>query len=139
MTKMWRKVNLASEQSRWNRRLINGACAALLIIAVFLLFSTALNSHVRGLSRASSYPDAPRYDSVPVAFTVSFDPQRVKRMTGESYRVILPVKYAVVPQQNNYTGAERTAPCSIGLPLLVASPKSYRQSCLLVDIPPPSF
>ncbi|MDD4859478.1 MAG: hypothetical protein PHR56_04665 [Dehalococcoidales bacterium] len=121
-------------------RIVNAALGVLLIVAVFLLFTAALNSEIQSTLQASSYSDSPCYDSVPIAFTVSFDLQRIKRVAGESYRVTLPVRYTVVSHiPGNTEPSESFAPYFVSLPLLVASPKSFRQSCLVVDLPPPSF
>lgn len=134
-----RKGDGIPEPGRFKNRIIRSAFGALLILAIFLLFTAALNSYVQGSFRIATYPDSPRYDSVPIAFTVSFDPQRVKRVTGDTYRVTLPVKYSIAPHQATNTDVESFTPYFVSLPLLVASPKSFRQSCLLVDIPPPSL
>lgn len=120
-------------------RIACGALSVLLMLAVLLLFTAALNSYAPGSLQTTIYPDSPRYDSVPIAFTISFDPQRVKRVTNDAHRLILPVRYAAVPCEASSGLTETFAPYPITLPLLVASPKSLHQSCLLVDIPPPSL
>lgn len=125
---------------RINEQTLHHVFAVLLILTVALLFTPALSRPAQSNPTPfSTYPDYPKYDSVPMAFTLNCDLQRVKRVTTDTSRAVVPTAHAVTRYQSASHAAQPAARFTISLPLLAVPAKGFRQACQLLDRPPPSI